>query len=271
MKILCVVILYRQSLCNCASYDSLLRYVLCDDVQLFVYDNSPQPMHQQNEFKTAFIHYISNTSNPGVSVGYNKAAIYARDNSFDKLLLLDQDSYFKSASYVDDCIRLANAYLTVKLFVPMVITKQMQPMSPRKLVCKMPVHKSFVPNCVYSLSSCVGIINSGIFVDVNAFLQVGGYNENVFLDYSDYQFIDRFSTVFNEFYLVDSIIVQDFSNDQTDRAHLLQRFVLFHRSISQYECHSLFDKCCIKLIVLKHCFSLVFRCKSMSFIKSLFT
>ena len=269
MKILCVLVLYQQKLYDCASYNSLLKYVLCTDVQLFIYDNSPEPAHRQDEFESAFVHYVSDTTNPGVSTGYNKAAIYACGNGFNKLLLLDQDSFFKSNSYVHDCVRLAKAYPAVKLFAPIVVTKQALSMSPRKLICKIPVKKSFSPDCIYPLTN-IGIINSGIFVDVDAYLQVGGYNENVFLDYSDYQFIDRFSVAFKNFYLINSVIIQDFSNNQTDKIHLLHRFILFHRSLSQYECNSFFDKYCLRFIVLKRCLSLTFRCKSLCFIKSFF-
>lgn len=268
MKVLCVVVLYQQRLHDCVSYNSLLKHVICNEVQLFIYDNSKRAMHLQSEFNTALIHYISDTTNSGVSVGYNKAAIYARENGFEKLLLLDQDSYFESFSYVDNCIRLSTIYPAIKLFAPKVMTKQKLPMSPRRLVCKIPVRKSFIPDCIYPLS-CMGIINSGIFVDVNAFFQVGGYNEKVFLDYSDYQFIDRFCVLYNEFYLVNNVIIQDFSNSQTDKSLLLHRFKLFQRSLSRYECNNMIDKLSLKLIVLKRCLSLTWRCKSMHFVKSL--
>lgn len=269
VKVLCALVLYQQKLYDCASYNSLVKNILCDSIQLFVYDNSKQPMHTQQQFTNGLIHYMSDTTNSGVSTGYNRAAIFARNNGFDKLLLLDQDSYFESSSYVCKCLDLAIQYPSIKLFAPIVVTQKNCPMSPRKIVCKIPVRKDFSPNVTYPLRH-VGLINSGLLVDVDAFFNVGGYNEAVFLDYSDYQFIDKFSRMYDEFCLVNCKIFQDFSNEQTDTVAILSRFKLFCSSLANYECHSIMDSLCIKFIILKRCLSLTIRCKSLLFIKAMF-
>lgn len=267
MKVLCVIVLFNRKLQDSVSFQTLVRDALSVDIQLYIYDNSPCPMHSEDEFQdNAFIYYVSDISNPGVSAGYNRASDFAVRNGFTHLLFLDQDSTFADYDYIYECIKKAKQMPHIKLFVPQVVTTQGKPMSPARLRFKIPTDFSFRTDMEFPVKS-MGIINSGMFVEVKALNAVGGYNEKVFLDYSDYQFIDRLSTRYDSFYLLDKRLVQDFSNEEKDPTKLLARYKLFCRSLRAYESNTLLDALSIRFIVLKRTLSLTFRCKSMKFLK----
>lgn len=270
MKVLCVIVLFNRSLENSVSFQTLVKGTLSDEIQLYIHDNSPKPMHSENDFQdNSFIYYISDTTNSGVSTGYNRASVFAARNGFTHLLLLDQDSTFDNCDYIQECIDKANQMPYIKLFVPQVITISGCPISPTRLIFKIPTVFSFQSDREYPIKS-MGIINSGMFVDVSALKNVGGYNEKVFLDYSDYQFIDKLSRYYHTFYIVNRKLIQDFSDEETDSNKLFQRFKLFCKSLNGYEANCLIDSLAIKFIILKRTLSLSVRCKSMDFLRYYF-
>lgn len=270
MKVLCVIILFNRSLEKSVSFQTLVKEALSDDIQLYIYDNSPKPMHSENDFQdNSFINYVSDITNSGVSTGYNRASIFAARNGFTHLLLLDQDSTFDNCDYIQECINKANQMTNIKLFVPQVITTSGNQISPVRLRFKIPTVFSFQPDREYPIKS-MGIINSGMFVDLDALRNAGGYNEKVFLDYSDYQFVDRLSIYYHTFYLINRKLIQDFSDEEADLDKLFQRFKLFCKSLNGYEANNLIDSLAIKFIVLKRVLSLSVRCKSMDFFKYYF-
>lgn len=267
MKVLCVIIIFNRNLQECMSFSTLVKGMLSDDVQLYIYDNSSCPMHSKSDFQdNSFIHYVSDVTNPGVSVGYNRASDFAVQNGFTHLLLLDQDSTFNSGDYIQECIEKAKQLPHIKLFVPQVITISGCQISPIHLKFKLPTTFFFQTDKEYPIKS-TGIINSGMFIDVNALKKVGGYNEKVFLDYSDYQFIDRLSIQYKSFYLINRKLIQDFSNEETDLNKLFIRYKLFYNSLKAYESNSFIDKLAINIIVFKRTLSLTLRCKSIIFLK----
>ncbi len=63
-----------------------------------------------------------------------------------------------------------------------------------------------------------------MLVKLEAFHEVGGYNEKVKLDFSDFQFIERFRKVYKTFYVIDIICEQDFSDDEISLPTQAKRF-----------------------------------------------
>lgn len=267
MKVLCVIILFNRKLQEAAAFSTLVKGVLSDGIQLYVYDNSPSPEHSEHDFRhNPFIHYVSDVTNPGVSAGYNRASDFALRNGFTYLLLLDQDSTFDSCDYIQACIEKAGKLPHIKLFVPQVVTTSGCRMSPVRLRLKIPTRFVFQAGREYPMKSA-GIINSGMFVEVNAMKKAGGYNEKVFLDYSDYQFVDRLSVLYKSFYLIDRKLIQDFSNEETDSDKLFVRYKLFCKSLKAYKSDSFAGRLAIVVILLKRTLSLTLRCRSAKFLK----
>ena len=270
MKILCVLVLYNQKLESSLAYLSLVKDNLQrNDFYLFIYDNSQFPQYSQSDFDINKIAYISDPNNSGLSVAYNRAGEFARLNGYSWMLLLDQDTTIINEDYIDIFIKKLDSIYNVALFAPKVISNQGMIMSPLKLFFRIPIKSKIKPNSINRITN-IGIINSGMFINVDAFWKVGGYKNEVFLDYADYQFIERYSKKYESFFFLDATLLQDFSNSEVDIYKLEKRYKSFCRSLSFFDKKNIWDKFNIFFIVLKRGISLSFRTKKMSFFKILF-
>lgn len=253
-NILIVIVLYNENLFSCMTYNTLISST--KDCGVYIYDNSPQPQHLPKDIPTSW-EYISNTTNPGLSYAYNRAAEYALENGYEWILLTDQDTVF-APHIIDKYIDARKKNPDIKLFVPQFITSQDKWLSPIRLWhnINLPTHKMKTGR--YSLHD-YSPINSGIMVNVDSFCHTGGYDESVFLDYSDFQFIEKFKEKYPDFFLLNTICVQNFSNEVQSKEQKFNRYRLFCRSLRDFRCSSLLGKLGIHFIVIKRCCSLSIR------------
>jgi rhamnosyltransferase len=95
MKVLAIVILYHPDLQ--ILHENLMAFTYHVDTTM-IWDNSPKETFIKNEnyVRNLFPHIIiqGNGINHGISYGLNQAWEYARQNQFDVLLTMDQDSIF---------------------------------------------------------------------------------------------------------------------------------------------------------------------------------
>ena len=256
-NILFVIVLYNQRLESCRSYASLLS--LYNDLSIYIYDNSPSAQHSLQEFGNN-ICYVSRPDNPGLSYAYNRAAEYAEKNGFGWMFLLDQDTGFAPRS-LPEYIDAINSNPSVMLFSsPMAIGsgKYISPLRKRaffiQAITKIPL--GIIPSAKYT------VINSGMMINVAAFAAVGGYKEQVWLDFSDIQFVDRFSRKYEDIFIVDSPSFQEFSDEVHTASQKIERFRIFCTCLKHCEragiCDDLFYFC----VVSKRMLSLIVKTKS---------
>ncbi len=256
IPILSVIVLYNQKLYDCNTYKTLISSY-DESCHIFIYDNSPISQHTQAEFSNSNIKYIGDTTNPGLSVAYNKAAEYASKIGIKWLLLLDQDTYF-SPNIIHDYLDSMAKYPEIKLIVPKVLRSGNIPMSPILIRCffnsiSTNISGQFLDSKKYSA------INSGMLINVDAMIEVGGYNEHVTLDFSDMQFVERFSTKFDKFYVMNSICEQEFSNDVQNIDQKLRRYEIFCTCLKNYDRKGWSSHITIALLVIKRALSLTIR------------
>lgn len=258
-EILIGCVVYNQSLPETRTYKSLLTQ--SEDV--FIHDNSPQPLTGIESLPPKW-RYVSDPSNPGLSAAYNRMARYARDNGYKWILVVDQDTCFPP----DTLLRYRESigkYPGIPLHCPIVLTGRGGLMSP--LSCRRYIPSSrgmeidSLPRSMVKLSSA-SIINSGMLINLEAYSDVGGYNEKVFLDFSDYQFVERLSEKYEFARVIDCECVQSFSNDDDDVRKKLARYRLFCHSLKHYECKRKPDKIFIYRVMWRRCFSLMVQTKS---------
>lgn len=252
IKILICCVLYNEKLSRSITYLSLLKGYN----SVFIYDNSPFPVLDCIEIPKTWA-YIHNPDNPGLSVAYNEAAKYAKENDFDWILLTDQDTYFPPnslAQYYEGINE--QGYLPV--ICPLVFTGNGSIMSPLRCHHYLPTNNSVEPPSIISLKEYV-IINSGMLIRVSAFFEVGGYNSKVFLDFADYQFIERISTKFNSAFVIPLELKQSFSNDIQDLSSKQKRYDLFCKSIKQYKTIKPFDKIYLYNVMFRRAISLMIK------------
>lgn len=267
MSILFVIVLYKMRLFETQTYKTLLKHN--NQFRLFVYDNSPEPMHSSDEFETDNIKYVSDTKNSGLSAAYNKAAKYAATENIEWVLLLDQDTQFAKDIIDEYCCAVAQNS-EIKLFIPPMKIGNGKYISPVKMFFHTTKPSKKTPFGIVSLKQYTPI-NSGMLINTKAYWSVNGYNEAVFLDYSDYQFIERFKKIYPKAYVLSSVCHQNFSNDIEDNSSKLKRFELFCRSLKNCEKHSIIDTLGYQYVVLKRTLSLIVKSRSLSPIKILMT
>lgn len=256
-KVLVAIVLYNLDLSESIAYNSLNK---CDNSKFLIYDNSRYVKgHYSDDRVVAYIH---DPENGGLSKAYNYAAAFAKEHGYDWLLLADQDTFFPEQS-LSVYISAIENNPRIKLFVPKVRVKDEKYMSPVRM------RHYFTKTSKECFSGLIdpsksGIINSGLLINVDAFWSVGGYNEKVWLDFADFQFIERFGSKYNEAIVIDLECVQSFSNEEQSVDQKLSRYKHFCTSVKHYEPIKKINKFWINLVVLKRAVSLCVQSKSLS-------
>ena len=264
-KILFVIVLYCTKLYDTKTYKSLILHN--PEVQLYIYDNSPTPLHNQNEFESN-VKYVSDISNPGVSRANNCAANYAKSMGMEWMLLLDQDTFF-APDILDEYIESVKENPGIKMFVPPMAVGGGLYMSPVKVRFHCARLAKSVPQGILSLKKYASI-NSGQLINVDAFHEVGGYNENVPLDFCEFQFHRRLLSKYNTFFVMKTPCLQEFSDQVQHAEQKLRRFEIFCQCLKNCEKDGFFDRLAYCYVVFKRALSLVFFSRNLKPLKVFF-
>jgi len=203
-----VIVLYKTGLIESSTYQSLTESLMANKgtfkLSLLVYDNSPLPATDQN-FKSDIwdITYFHDAENSGVSKAYNKGADVGLTQGKKWLLVLDQDTVFPLNSIVTYVSAINNPhYQDINLFCPVLVSEGAI-ISPCRLVFYKGVALKKTPKAGKFKLEDLKPINSGLMVNLLSFRSIGGYNENIKLDFSDFEFIERFSAKCSEGVILD--------------------------------------------------------------------
>lgn len=266
MKILCVIVLYKSSLFDAASYKECIRFYREEvDIGIFVYDNSPVAMHSIKEMESQRIKYVHDEHNSGVSKAYNCGADYAKSKQFDWILLLDQDTHFPRA-LIDNIRTAYRKNSTLNLIIPNIKYKDSLPFSPVKR-CLFRNYPISLQEGIYSLANYLPV-NSGSCIKLDCYRKVGGYNPRIRLDFSDFDFFSRLSVVSTDFYIMNVTVFQSFSNEETDEEKLKYRFRLYIESGKEAMKNKLIRRSSLYGMV-RHSLALSIRTKNLFFVKYL--
>ena len=258
-RIFPILVLYKTQLKDAITYQTLLKNASFD--QFMIYDNSPSSYIFDNSVLRSNMVYVRDVDNGGLSMAYNTGARYATANDYSHVLLLDQDTHFPPSA-----AEVYNKNLCCKsISSPMLKLSNGSAFSPcsrkgfkTKGVCVSPG--------IYNLSD-YSPVNSGMCIPLNIFDSVGGYNENIRLDFADFEFISRCKSVCSSLTILPIVAVQNFSNEETDVNKLLFRYKLYLESALGARWPAFKEKVFMHIEVLCHTMSLTRRTKSISFIK----
>lgn len=259
-KILPIVVVYKEKLEEGNTYKSLLSRL---DQSVFVlYDNSPKPLYHSDDLKDGVI-YIHDPMNSGLSKAYNLASQIAAKLHYDWLLLLDQDTNFDFSFY--DCLNDALSQNdNVSVFVPVIKYKEGQPFSPFRYRWNRGTGTNVSPG-KYRLGKLLPV-NSGACVKLSAFNDVGGYNENLRLDFSDVDFFMRLSRKNYEFIVLDSLANQSFSNMEKDSDKIFTRFLSYLKDAKMCTKYGIGSRIGFLYAVLRHTLALTIRTHDIRYI-----
>lgn len=268
-KVLIVIVLYKCKLKESISFITL-KEQLNDSIQTsfgyYIHDNSPEPDSEALEItkNNPLFFYTHDPLNSGLSVAYNNSALFARDAGCQYLLISDQDTSWDD-NFINEILLAVANHPNIKLFAPILKTAKGMPVSPTRYYLKKGHCCNLLPG-IYPLKK-YSPVNSGLFIDLKAFLEVGGYNEKVRLDFSDFQFIERFCEKYDSFCVIPSHSIQDFSGDVVDIEKQKARYEIFCESTRMCTKNSFWDKCIYLLIVLRYAVHLACTNQNMSFFR----
>jgi GT2 family glycosyltransferase len=214
MRVFVVIVVYNKAIADL----TVLKTTHNTNYDLLIYDNSPNPQAVPNIEGFNLI-YQHDTSNAGVSRAYNVGALKAKELGCDVVLLLDQDTVFSF-----DCLSKYEAAYAQHgadyLYAPVVcnagMTKIYSPAFINHFVGKAQTIENFAFSEKYSLND-KSAINSGLMVPLVLFEKIGGFNEKLKLDFSDYYFIEKYKTLNENLILLDVYLKHSISGDEGKR------------------------------------------------------
>ncbi len=196
MRVLAVVVRYKTAIADSETLQGFCRALadhpdLAEGYSLLIWDNSPEPL--ANPQLSIPFTYRHSGQNPGVSGAYNHAMQFALEHGHTWMLLLDQDSEI-TAGFLRTMLEHARALADKPEIAAVTPTVRVG------TALASPRQQLFNKNRAYPAGES-GIaegeaiaINSGCLMRASALSDIGGFDLDFWLDYSDLY-------VFHQFYL----------------------------------------------------------------------
>ena len=231
-KVLFVIVLFKTRLTDSLTYNSLRTAVMSflpeGQVDLLICDNSPvQEINQQDYENDKFfsVAYLHDPNNPGISLSYNRAAKFAVEKGKKWMLVLDQDSILPENS-LDKYMEALITWPDYPIYTPQVYAQNVL-LSP----CRYFMHRgSPLPHVKSGVNTIIGknVVNSGLLISLDAYQKVGGYDEKVWLYFSDFVFFNRLKEYYKEFVVVNCRIEHELSSsDYSNYEFAYKRFTYY--------------------------------------------
>lgn len=267
-----IIVLYNCLIEDSESFCSITKSLLHSKKQalLFIFDNSLHRQEVKYNDITVWreIKYVHCPENAGLGVGYNYGAVFAEEKHCKWIVLLDQDTKF-ALDYIKKLDDAINKFPNIKLFAPILRLPDGQPFSPTRYKHKRGYQVKLLPDTysAYKYSP----VNSGMAINVASFMEVGGYDPLIKLDFADFQFIERFRTKNIYFHLLDTIGIQNFSNNEIDILKLKTRFKIYCQCAKKCKKSGILDILAYLYSVFRHTIGLIFKTKNVSFLRIFIT
>lgn len=259
-----VIVLYKIDLLKAQSFKTLIEPHGIEEY--LVYDNSPKAGYTDISKLGNSVTYVNDTNNSGLSAAYNKGAEIARQLGYSHVLLLDQDTHFEASVWQE----YLNHLDYPGIVAPMMRTTTGADFSPVNISGLFTRAAHGLSSAEYSLTS-YAVVNSGCCIPVDLFFKAGGYADKVRLDFADFQFQLRMRRVQPRFLLLNTVAIQDFSNDCRELSKVKARYNLYLESASHYVADGTYTRLQHICDVVKHTLSLTVRMRSLSFVRSFIT
>ena len=269
---LIVIVLYNTKLCHSATFDSLSKS-LCEaklpfNIDLLICDNSiveQVDISEDNRGGLFNIRYLHDSTNPGVSQSYNRAAELAEVHQKKWLLLLDQDTTLP----INAVIQYQKAVVQFPgypIYAPQLYNGLLL-FSPCRYWLRKGSNLSSIKAGVHLLEYR-NVLNSGLLIDMNAFRIVGGYDEAVPLYFSDFVFFNRLKKHFRKFVVIDCRLDHQLSSvDYSNMTVALTRFDYYCEGALQSSRDNLFAYLNQYVLLGSRSLLMSYRFRSLKFLK----
>lgn len=203
MNVLVIVVIYNKLIAEIEYLGSL------NGSDVLLYDNSLKP-----QTPPANTYYYHNKNNVGVSRAYNYGKELAIKLQKDFLIILDQDTSFNQ-DILETYVQYANEFGQRYIYAP--IVKNGERIYSPFIEGRYRNHPQNMSDFNYEKKYNIegkSIINSGMMIPIEVINNVGDFNENIKLDFSDIYFIEKYKKRYCEIILMDIYLEHKLSGDE---------------------------------------------------------
>ena len=250
-----ILVIYNQPIERSSSYatfkDQLSILVADNSTTQELRNNNRRQVEQDGNF------YLDMKGNQGLSKAYNQAIswIQQKEQKSCFVLIMDDDTIFGN-----DFLQKATQEMNSKqadVYVP-IVKAEKQILSP----CT--IHNGRI-KAIHSLLSIISAINSGMIVSLNVYQKIR-YNENLFLEYIDHDFIRQLKQHKYSIHVLQQEIQQNFSVFENDKASAKTRFSILKKDLHVFYGKSLSQHFLYKSILWKRKLRAVIQYKDLSIV-----
>lgn len=231
-----MIILYNKKIDDSITYSFFKKYK--NNIEILIFDNGKEEfVEYNNEYcKNNKIHFYTLNKNVGISKAYNYVLDKIDIKEDNYIIVLDDDTI------LDDCY-VKEAFNLIKqgkgdVLLP-IITANNKIISPSKVQFNCRIKKT---NNINSLKKKnITAINSGMIVKTTVYRKIK-YNEEIFLDYVDHDFMKKVRNSNYNIYIMNSKIKQNYSRfKQNELKSEIFRFKIYLKDFKTYckECNNL--------------------------------
>lgn len=230
---LVVVVIYEINLEDSATLQSLVKIQTFTPYfpNILVYDNSLENKYDK-KYSENITYYKHDVANTGVGGAYNYAAKLANSINKTWLILFDQDTKINE-DYFKELQSSFNTFPDEQLFCPAVRANN-KIISPAYYFA----YRAFSfnkPKAGILKSSNFTIINSGLVIKLSELEKVGGYDNELPLDYSDHYFFWKYKKRNRNFVAINCENAHNLSSNSDDAfAVVNKRYKLYYISTVIY-------------------------------------
>jgi len=270
-KILFGIVCFREKYFEAESFKTLLVSFNLhqkdgEELNIFIYDNTDnkywEVLPTVDLDDNVKISYFHNPLNEGISAAFNYFADYAKANDFEWIVFLDQDTELPKVFY-DKYYLHSVSIGTEKIAFPKIFSNNrlLSPSEYRYYRTKSLVLQNEEKLRLNNITA----INSGLMIKTLFFIEQGGYDKHLRIDFCDHEFIERIpKEMFAD--LIDVSLDQNFSLETNDKVKSLTRYRLYVKDMKVYRKnkHKFFF---FFRVDLPHLLKEIYRNKSLEFLK----
>ena len=256
-----IIVIYNKNVNDSVTYECLKKQ---ENLRIIVCDNSTTDYDNEKIVEGDGGHYINMNGNAGLSKAYYKALDYIqyKNPHMQGFIMLFDDDTFIPDDYFYKMFRVIK---TGKADIYLPIVKDeigiMSPSMMKKHYC----HRAFGENVWKIKKSEICGINSGMAISLDIFKQYR-YNEELFLDYVDHNFIRDMRKYHREIAIVKTYIQQTFSSNIYDKEKELARLNIFKKDINVFYKKGIGNRIFFHYTMLKRRIKLVIKYKRINII-----
>lgn len=254
-----LIVIYNRKCDDSISLKSVLKHQ--DAIHPIVFDNSDRDYNNKEFCSINGIEYISRHTNIGISKAYNYVIDNHKFNNDDYLMVLDDDTCLTDEYFYK--IFDLTKYKKYDAILPIVISNE-RILSPSRLYLTCLSHPSSKPKDI----DCKQLtaINSGMVIKCSVYNEIK-YNEKLFLDFVDHDFIRKLKSINANIIVANCKIYQRYSNDEKSTlSSAINRFNIYVKDFHVYCCECNKESI-FRLYIFKHALQLALRYHTLIFLK----